>query len=138
MGRVENQANPLFINNGRATMTAGGAAGGGAGGASSLSADALERQVDLPSAELWQVYRAEFLQMQRSLASAQASLSAAKKAAALSEEGLGGGAAGAAGAGSGVARHKAEFRPTGAAGAMVSRAATGAKSLKALRKAADV
>ena len=118
-----------------------GGGGGGGGFASSLSADALERQVDPPSLELWRVYRAEFLQMQETLKAAQSSVAEAKRAAALSAaaaklagEGGGGGGAGA----SRLARPaKAEFRPQGttslSAGTRAS--APSATSLKALRAA---
>jgi len=139
IGRVETNSNPLFLSqNGKASAAPAGGAGGGA----SLSADALERQVEPPSEALWQIYRAEFLELQRAFAATQANLAAARKAAAIGNaaDGVdtptvgpasGGGGGGAAAAG--LARHKAEFKPTGAAGAMVARAAGAKKSLKALR-----
>jgi len=142
VGRVETNTNPLFLNQ------SGKASAALAGGGSSLSAEALERQVEPPSEALWQVYRAEFLELQRSYASTQASLAAARKAAAAgaAEDGVDA-LAGAAGAGGGAsasrlarpAKAKAEFRPISAAmpsaGARAS-APTGA-SLKALRSHAS-
>ena len=142
IGRVETNTNPLFLNQ------SGKASALPAGGGSSLSAEALERQVEPPSEALWQVYRAEFLELQRSYASTQASLAAARKAAAAgaAEDGIDA-LAGAAGAGGGAsasrlarpAKAKAEFRPISAAmpsaGARAS-APTGA-SLKALRSPAS-
>ena len=142
LGRVEQQSNPLFL-----AMAVGGAGRGApsalSGPASSLSAEALERQVDLPSPELWRVYRAEFLLMQQTLAAAQASVAEAKRAAAVSaaeaaEGGGGGGGGGGKAAAFRLARPvKAEFRPVGAsASSGGARAASpSAKSLKALRSA---
>ena len=92
----------------------------------------LERQRDPPSAELWAVYRSEFMQMRASMDALRGQLADSKKAAAFKGDSgaeAGGGGDGAA-AGARAPRAKNEFSPSTAA------AASGGARAAALRMGA--